>query len=166
MRWWGEYDDELDEMAGYPNRRNLPDPDQMTEGQFRDSVLWARTHLDGWRDYPSPVTAITECSEDAKVVMNTDEISPPVDAVKWPQMTSVLRKIEKRICTLRLLLAFHLNEVQAADLSQTAGKLEILANLELGLSQSGTALRTVEKGFRNMLWTYDELTRQTQTIRQ
>jgi len=44
MRWWSDYDTELNELTGYPRQRNLPDADQMTEEQFRNAVAWVQAH--------------------------------------------------------------------------------------------------------------------------
>lgn len=43
-RRWNDYDVELNELTGYPQGRNLPAADEMTEEQFRTAVAWVKAH--------------------------------------------------------------------------------------------------------------------------
>ncbi|KAK5215321.1 hypothetical protein LTR72_011615 [Exophiala xenobiotica] len=44
VRWWSDYDVELEEWTGYPIQRDLPSVEDMTETQFRDEVAWVQAH--------------------------------------------------------------------------------------------------------------------------
>ncbi|KAK5202727.1 hypothetical protein LTR47_011297 [Exophiala xenobiotica] len=44
VRWWSDYDVELEEWTGYPTQRDLPSVEDMTETQFRDAVAWVQAH--------------------------------------------------------------------------------------------------------------------------
>ncbi|KEF50819.1 uncharacterized protein A1O9_13132, partial [Exophiala aquamarina CBS 119918] len=44
MRWWSDYDVELEERTGYPTQRRLPSVGDMTDKQYSDAVAWVRAH--------------------------------------------------------------------------------------------------------------------------
>lgn len=46
------YYDELEELAGYPERRGHKRAEEMDHDEFRDAVEWAAEHPGEWPDCP------------------------------------------------------------------------------------------------------------------
>jgi hypothetical protein len=60
------YYDELEELAGYPERRGHKRAEEMDHDEFRDAVEWAAEHPGEWPDSPI-LTGIQEDGSDSRI---------------------------------------------------------------------------------------------------
>lgn len=164
-RRWSDYDEELNELTGYPRGRNLPAADEMTEEEFRTAVAWVKAHP--YYEYDDSLTTKSTGREGSVAngndnhgdgdAMDVDEAAQQYEAVGWPQISTILAEMEEQLKGVKCGLSRQLEKVEATSGLQQRERQEICATLLGHGSQTSVSLRSVEMHLREIRLIYDRL---------
>lgn len=168
MRRWSDYDVELNELTGYPQGRNLPSADEMSEDQFRTAVAWVKAHP--YYKYDDSLSTKPASREDSTTdqrednTMEVDGAVQPNQVVEWPEMSIVLAEVVSRLEKVKLGLNQQLQTVEAIDSSEQREQPEIFATLLRHMSQNSVSLKDVETQIREIRVVFDGLEQRSSEV--